>query len=60
MADPMHQFQIQKIVELPTVTVFGMPIDLSITNSVAAMLLAATLLSVFYVFASAKRAVVTP
>jgi len=58
MADPMHQFQIQKIVELPTVTVFGMPIDLSITNSVAAMLLAATLLSVFYVFASAKRAVV--
>jgi len=58
MADPMHQFQIQKIVELPTVTVFGMPIDLSITNSVAAMLLAATLLTVFYSFASAKRAVV--
>ena len=39
MADPMHQFQIQKIVELPTVTVPGLgAIDLSITNSVAAMM----------------------
>jgi F-type H+-transporting ATPase subunit a len=58
MADPMHQFQIQKIVELPTVTVFGQAIDLSITNSVGAMLLAATLIIVFYTFASAKAAVV--
>ena len=42
MADPMHQFQIKKIVELPTVTVPGLgAIDLSITNSVFAMLLAA-------------------
>ena len=58
MADPMHQFQIQKIVELPTVTVFGQAIDLSITNSVAAMLLAATLVMVFYAAASAKAAVI--
>ncbi len=59
MADPMHQFQIQKIVELPKVTVPGLGvIDLSITNSVAAMLLAAGLLMIFYTFASAKRAVV--
>lgn len=58
MADPMHQFQITKIVELPTVTVFGQAIDLSITNSVGAMLLAATLIIVFYAFASAKAAVV--
>jgi len=58
MADPMHQFQIQKIVELPTVTVPGLgAIDLSITNSVAAMLSAATLLIVFYAL-SAKKAVV--
>jgi len=57
MADPMHQFQIQKVVELPTVNVFGLPIDLSITNSVAAMLLAATLVVVFYA-AAARRAVV--
>lgn len=58
MADPMHQFQIQKIVELPTVTVPGLgAIDLSITNSVFAMLLAATLIIVFYSLA-ARRAVV--
>ena len=58
MADPMHQFQVSKIVELPTVTVFGQAIDLSITNSVAAMLLVATLIIVFYALASAKQAVV--
>jgi len=58
MADPMHQFQIQKIVELPTVTVFGQAIDLSITNSVAAMLLAATLVILFYAAAAAKAAVI--
>ena len=58
MADPMHQFQVSKIVELPTVTVFGQAIDLSITNSVAAMMLAATLIIVFYALASAKQAVV--
>jgi F-type H+-transporting ATPase subunit a len=58
MADPMHQFQIQKIVELPPVNVPGLgAIDLSITNSVFAMLLAATLVIVFYALAS-KKAVV--
>jgi F-type H+-transporting ATPase subunit a len=57
--DPMHQFMIQKIVELPTVTVPGLgAIDLSITNSIAAMLLSATLIIVFYGFASAKAAVI--
>lgn len=58
MADPMHQFQIQKIVELPTVTVPGLgAIDLSITNSVAAMMSAALLVVGFYALA-ARRAVV--
>lgn len=48
MADPMHQFQIQKIVELPTVNVAGMPIDLSITNStLATMIAAAAVLGIF-------------
>ena len=56
--DPMHQFMIQKIVELPSVTVPGLgAIDLSITNSIAAMLLAATLITVFYAFAG-KGAVI--
>jgi len=50
--DPMHQFMIQKIVALPSVTVPGLgAIDLSITNSIAAMLMAATLIMVFYAFA---------
>ncbi|HWU81098.1 MAG TPA: F0F1 ATP synthase subunit A [Caulobacter sp.] len=58
MADPMHQFQIQKIVELPTVTVPGLgAIDLSITNSVAAMMSAALLVIGFYSL-SARKAVV--
>ncbi|NQE65106.1 F0F1 ATP synthase subunit A [Caulobacter sp. RHG1] len=58
MADPMHQFQISKIVELPTVTVPGLgAIDLSITNSVAAMMSAALLVIGFYAVA-ARRAVV--
>lgn len=58
MADPMHQFQIQKIVELPTVTVPGLgAIDVSITNSVFAMLLAATLIVVFYALAARKAVV---
>ena len=56
--DPMHQFMIQKIVTLPTVTVPGLgAIDLSINNSIAAMLLAATLIIVFYAFAG-KGAVI--
>ena len=58
MADPMHQFQIQKIVELPTVTVPGLgAIDLSITNSVFAMMLAALLIITFYSLAARKAVV---
>jgi F-type H+-transporting ATPase subunit a len=56
--DPMHQFMIQKVVTLPSVTVPGLgAIDLSITNSIAAMLLAATLVILFYAFAG-KGAVI--
>ena len=56
--DPMHQFMIQKIVELPSFTVPGLgAIDMSITNSVAAMLLSAVLIMVFYGFAG-KGAVI--
>ncbi len=58
MADPMHQFQIQKIVELPTVTVPGLgAIDLSITNSVFAMMLAALLVITFYSLAARKAVI---
>jgi F-type H+-transporting ATPase subunit a len=57
--DPMHQFQITKVVELPPVNVPGLGLlDLSITNSVVAMALAATLIIVF--FAVAARGAVVP
>jgi F-type H+-transporting ATPase subunit a len=52
--DPMHQFQIQRIVELPTVA----GVDLSITNSVLAMMIAAVTVCAFFALASAKAAVV--
>lgn len=58
MADPMHQFQIKKIVELPTVTVPGLgAIDMSITNSVFAMMLAALLVMGFYSLAARKAVI---
>jgi len=41
MADPLHQFQIQKIVDLPDVTLPGVGyVDLAITNSHVAMTIA--------------------
>ena len=59
MADPMHQFEIQKVLELPEVTlpVVG-AIDLSITNSVVAMAIAASLVVAFFALATARVAVV--
>ena len=58
MADPMHQFQIHKVVDLPTVSVPVLgQLDLSITNSVVSMALAAGLVCVFFAFAS-RRAIV--
>ncbi|RZJ45263.1 MAG: F0F1 ATP synthase subunit A [Brevundimonas sp.] len=55
MADPMHQFQITKVIELPTVNlpVVG-AVDLSITNSVLAMLVAATLIVLFFATVTAR------
>jgi F-type H+-transporting ATPase subunit a len=58
MADPMHQFQITKVLDLPKVTLPGLgETDLSITNSVVSMGLAAGLICVFFALA-ARRAVV--
>src|SRR5580700_8941925 len=56
--EPMNQFMIHKVVDLPKVRMHGVgAIDLSITNSVLYMLIAATLISVFFLVAS-RRAVV--
>ena len=59
MADPMHQFEIQKVVDLPSFTLPGVgAIDMSITNSTVAMLVAATLVILFFAVTTAKAAVV--
>ena len=56
--EPMKQFMIQKIVDGPKLRMHGVRIvDLSITNSVLYMLIAATLITVFFLVAS-RRAVV--
>jgi F-type H+-transporting ATPase subunit a len=51
--DPMHQFNIRTLVELPTVA----GVDLSITNSVFAMLLASVVLCGFFALAARKAVV---
>jgi F-type H+-transporting ATPase subunit a len=55
--DPLHQFAIEKVVTLPTVTLGGVPVDLSITNSVVAMMIAAAAICLFFAL-SAKGQVV--
>jgi F-type H+-transporting ATPase subunit a len=42
--DPMHQFLIEKVVELPSFTVGPLTIDMSITNSVLMMMVGAAVL----------------
>ena len=58
MADPMHQFQIQKVVDLPAVEVLGLTIDMSITNSVLAMLIAVGLTLIFFAVSTARASVI--
>lgn len=56
--DPLHQFLVSKIVTLPAVQVGGVSVDLSITNSVAMMLVAATL--VVLIMALSARGSIVP
>ena len=59
MADPMHQFQVDKVVDIPPVNVPGLGlIDLSITNSTVAMMVAATLIVIFFAIVTASPKVV--
>lgn len=59
MADPMHQFEIHKIVDLPDITLPGVGvIDMAFTNSTLAMTVAAVLIVLFFALATAKGAVV--
>lgn len=45
--DPMHQFLVHKIVELPPINIGGFALDMSITNSVAMMLTGLVLMMLF-------------
>jgi F-type H+-transporting ATPase subunit a len=54
---PMEQFMVHKIVDLPVVHVGGMAIDLSITNSVASMIVGAIILVLFFAL-TARREIV--
>jgi F-type H+-transporting ATPase subunit a len=59
MADPMHQFEIHKMLDLPDITLPGVGvIDLAITNSVVSMAIAAGLVILFFAAATARPAVV--
>ena len=55
--DPMHQFLIHKVVELPPISTPVGALDLSITNSVVAMMSGALLICAFFML-SAKRQIV--
>ena len=56
--DPMHQFMIHRVVKFDPVTVPGLgAVDLSITNSVMAMLVAGLTVCLFFAF-SARRELV--
>jgi len=55
--DPMEQFAIHKIVDLPTFHIGKLAVDMSITNSVATMIAGAILLVVFFAL-TARREIV--
>lgn len=55
--DPMHQFLIHKVVELPPVQIGGMSLDLSITNSVLTMMVGALVVMGFFAL-TARRQIV--
>lgn len=59
MADPMHQFEVHKVVDIPPVNVPGLGlIDISITNSSLAMMVSAALVILFFTIATAGAKVV--
>jgi F-type H+-transporting ATPase subunit a len=56
--DPLHQFAIEKVVALPPVSIPGLGLlDLSITNSVVAMAIAAVAICLFFAFAAKGQVV---
>jgi F-type H+-transporting ATPase subunit a len=53
----MEQFLVHKLVPLPAVTLGGVTFDFSITNSVATMMFAAAVISLFFLLTSAGKTV---
>ena len=58
MADPMHQFEVHKIVDLPDIPTPWGAIDMSITNSTVAMMISAAAIIGVMGIVTAKPAVV--
>ena len=58
MADPLHQFQIETIYELPAFDVAGVHINMSITNSGLAMLIADGTTLLFFALTTARAQVI--
>ena len=54
---PMEQFLIKKLVDIPPVTIGGIAFDFSVTNSVATMLFAAAAISIFFLVAARGKVV---
>ena len=58
MADPLHQFKIETIYELPAFDIGGVHIDLSITNSVMAMLIAVGVTLLFFALTTTRASII--
>ena len=56
--DPLEQFQIQEIVHLPTFNLAGIPVNLSITNSVLAMMIAVGVTLLFFALTTARASII--
>ena len=56
--EPMHQFMIHKIVQGPVFNIGGLPVDMSITNSVLSMMVGTLILFAF--FAATARGQIVP
>ena len=56
--DPLEQFKIEKVVSLPGFDLFGVHFDLSITNSVLAMMIAVGLTLVFFTLTTARASII--
>jgi F-type H+-transporting ATPase subunit a len=58
MADPLHQFKIETVVAGPVFQVGGVHVDLSLTNSVLAMLIAVGLTVLFFALTTARASII--